>query len=675
MNVDQFRVLCDSVIEIDAPINDNQKDAYDLIKDICKGHSEYISKKSRSLLKLFIFESVFYERELFPYMSILKIIFDASRIDDKKENHQDVSEAIINEIWRQIVEIAYNTRESSSHYQDNSLPGVYSKEFDFSLSCKKLAARGIKFTFLDDDILIDKGSYHIVLEEIDRYIKAIGGINILGLSFQSLAKNYVSFQERFQIFRKTTQGLNQPSPDIPWGYIIALGTKNHSVNGSLNRASTYREFLSFVDYLTDIVCTFEIQPYIMWEDVYVDNLKAVEFLQRNILFDNLISFFQLKSSYAIDLINNISSYWKQDFLSSYKHKLDDIIKIGLSIIELSNPQTISFLSKSSISKRSGLQLKAAENIINDIFTISSNIDLGFPPASEAIDHVLTPLIPHKGSYLTLPKGITSLSVLNCVLNQISKPDGIFNNPKDSSIGNFLEKFVWGKLNAHGIKCYRGDFLSKDKKIKGDCDILIKADDCIYLFEIKKKALTRKAMSGTDIQIIKDLADSLMRSQSQCAKIEYVFLSDKELTLTDDNIETTISYNNERIFKVSLSLHDFGALQDTTILASILRFSMQITFNSSDERVSDMLSNWANYVSIFTDYTLKSRELQPVKDDFFRDNIFMSIPQLLTILDDCHDENQFSDICKRRQHMSYSTRCFYKEYSEHKKLKEYSENKK
>lgn len=93
--------------------------------------------------------------------------------------------------------------------------------------------------------------------------------------------------------------------------------------------------------------------------------------------------------------------------------------------------------------------------------------------------------------------------------------------------------------------------------------------------------------------------------------------------------------------------------------------MQIAFNSSDERVSDMLSNWANYVSIFTDYTLKSRELQPVKDDFFRDNIFMSIPQLLTILDDCHDENQFSDICKRRQHMSYSTRCFYKEYSEHK----------
>jgi hypothetical protein len=67
------------------------------------------------------------------------------------------------------------------------------------------------------------------------------------------------------------------------------------------------------------------------------------------------------------------------------------------------------------------------------------------------------------------------------------------------------------------------------------------------------------MSGTDIQIIKDLADSLMRSQSQCAKIEYVFLSDKELTLTDDNIETTISYNNERIFKVSLSLHDSGAL--------------------------------------------------------------------------------------------------------------------
>ncbi|EBA9124605.1 hypothetical protein GCX98_22515 [Salmonella enterica subsp. diarizonae] len=170
------------------------------------------------------------------------------------------------------------------------------------------------------------------------------------------------------------------------------------------------------------------------------------------------------------------------------------------------------------------------------------------------------------------------------------------------------------------------------------------------------------MSGTDFQIIKDLADSVMRSQSQCAKIEHVLLSDKELTLTIDNNKETIYYNNERIFKVSLSLHDFGALQDTNILSTILKLSMQVNFNAEDETINNMLSSWRQYVNTFTEYTIKNRKLMEVEDDNFRNNIFMSIPQLLTILDDSNSTNEFIEICKGAQHMTYSTRCFYKEYS-------------
>ncbi|EAT1874505.1 hypothetical protein EJ586_23560, partial [Salmonella enterica] len=270
--------------------------------------------------------------------------------------------------------------------------------------------------------------------------------------------------------------------------------------------------------------------------------------------------------------------------------------------------------------------------------------------------------PHQSMYISLPKAITSLSVLNCILNQVSKPNGIFDNSKDSSIGKFLEQFIWEQITQHNIKCYRGDFKSKDKKTKGDCDLLIKNDNYIFLFEIKKKSLTRKAMSGTDFQIIKDLADSVMRSQSQCAKIEHVLLSDKELTLTIDNNKETIYYNNERIFKVSLSLHDFGALQDTNILSTILKLSMQVNFNAEDETINNMLSSWRQYVNTFTEYTIKNRKLMEVEDDNFRNNIFMSIPQLLTILDDSNSTNEFIEICKGAQHMTYSTRCFYKEYS-------------
>ncbi|HFJ3729874.1 TPA: hypothetical protein ACGUAM_004789, partial [Salmonella enterica] len=150
--------------------------------------------------------------------------------------------------------------------------------------------------------MIKKESHEKVLNIIDKYLSKIGGVLILDYSFQMLAQIFDPTQERFQVYRKTSQGLDYIYPEVPWGYIISLGVKSLHIKNSLPYKQTITEYNSFIKFMTDIVSSFEIQPYIVWESIFVDNFKTIEFLQENILYDNLISFFQLKGDYAISII-------------------------------------------------------------------------------------------------------------------------------------------------------------------------------------------------------------------------------------------------------------------------------------------------------------------------------------------------------------------------------------
>lgn len=667
MDFVKFIELCNETISEIPSIERSTNDANDLIYKLSIGHVDEISGKSRRLIKHIIFESILHDTSPFPYLNILQFIFDAARHKEQDKTTPETSENKYFDNWKDLILIVLSARNKSHFFTESTISTAFNKEIEFSTSCKRLSTYGIEFEYHKGNIIIKKEPHDVILKKTHNYINNLGGTLILDYSFRMLDRTFEPIQERFQIYRKTSQGMDYITPEVPWGYIIALGAKNIHKKQTISHCNTNNEYSSFIQFMTDLVSAFEIQPYVIWESMYVDSLKVIEFFQENILYDNLISFFQIKSSYVIDIIKKISVYWGNEKIQSFDLKLDDIIKVGISIIELSKVKNISKISKSKISQKCGISPSITKDIIDKIYTSKNNNNLGFPPSSEDIDHVLTPLTPLQGMHVALPKGITSLSVLNCILNQVSKPNGIFDNAKDSSIGKFLEQFVWEQVNKSGVKCYRGDYISKDKKIKGDCDLLIKTNDYIYLFEIKKKALTRKAMSGTDFQIVKDLADSVMRSQSQCAKTEYVLLTDKKITLTVENEIETINYSNERIFKISLSLHDFGALQDMTILSTILRLSLQVNFNSNDEVVNSKLSSWKQYIDIFRDYTLKSLKLQNNKEINFKNNMFMSVPQLLTILADSHNENEFSDICKESQHMTYGTRCFYKEYSLRKAL--------
>lgn len=53
---------------------------------------------------------------------------------------------------------------------------------------------------------------------------------------------------------------------------------------------------------------------------------------------------------------------------------------------------------------------------------------------------------------------------------------------------------------------------------------------IFIFEVKKKGLTRKAMAGHGADLLVDLAQSLMKAHEQAYKAEMHLVKQGEITL-------------------------------------------------------------------------------------------------------------------------------------------------
>lgn len=661
-----FRDLCDSASAKQSDIKLSTKETYKKIQEICTSKKWDIRKDCITLKKNIIFEHINHSVSLRPYFDIFCLIWDASNFNLEFE----IEPAHTDNDWLEIIDICLCAKESSHFFKSSSENlGGNEQLVDFALACKRLSSLGVKFNFFKNEIYIHEDSHLLIKNIIEKYMADIGGSNCLILTFHTLGGIYDLNQERYLFYRKTSMGLDRIEPELPWGYIVALGAKYSHIAGSSNTHLVMAKYKELVYFLQDVVASFEIQPYTVWESIHVRPESIISFLKNNVLYDNLVSFFQFKKDYAIEILDFISKNHIDMNKTSFGTSIFNIFKIAKTLIYFSKPNEIKELSLIEIKDRSDISARKVRQCIDSVFMNKVPHGLSFPPSSEEIDHVLTPLMRINNKIVFLPSSISSLATLNAAIKQISHPDGKFSNPTDSKIGKYLESFLIERFSKSGIIVYYGDYKSKDGKTNGDCDLLITSPRYNYIFELKKKSLTRKAMSGEDLSLICDLGDSVIRSQSQCAKIEYVLLTDNEITLKNKNNEYCIAYNGKPIQKISVSLHDFGALQDSNVFTTILRLAVMTNFSSSDLEIDYKLSNWRQYLSTLNYYNGLTQPYRDENSPAFFDNAFMSIPQLMTILDECTSIESFDQEYGLFKRITFSTRDFYKEHAEKRKMKD------
>lgn len=589
------------------------------------------------------------------YLRIFNCLFESARVSTEHEVLTGEAD------WEKAISVVLHYRDVFRAFSRDTKEEFDLKTYEFALAYTKLESFGILFHEVNKEIHIQNESYALINSEIHKYCKNIGGKNLLKTLFELLSPEYKSAAGRFLSLRKLRINHESRTADIPYGYLLAIGARHIGDKGTKNNEN---HFVSLILFCRDLTTIFEIQPYSQWETMFLPADKFIIFLQETVWHDNLISFSQVKAQHAKLILTRLSKIFIENKLQSDELTLRDINRVASALIDLAKDKLAIGVTSAAIAAQAKVQVHAVKKIMDTILAYRPdkvNTTLTFPPVSNDIDYYFKPAILLKDKYYLYPKSICALGALNSVLHTISFPDGKHSQTNESTLGYELEYLLREQFEAKGINISYGDSRNISGKKDFECDLLVETTKTILIFEIKKKGLTRKAMSGEEVSLLEDLADSLMFSHMQAMRIERHLKDNHSIELIHKGQSRTLSLNGRKTKRISVSLNDFGALQDKVGLQIILRHATDTTLNHPKKKYNERLEDWREFTSEIRRLAELNNEYDPHSGIPFYDSYFMSIPQILTILSDSDNCDEFESRISLMSAMTHGTRNFYREY--------------
>ena len=231
---------------------------------------------------------------------------------------------------------------------------------------------------------------------------------------------------------------------------------------------------------------------------------------------------------------------------------------------------------------------------------------------------------------------------------------------DDKVGLAIESFLREELHSHGVPTVTGDYDVSGEH--GQCDIVPETPQTVFFMELKKKPLTRRARAGVDVDLLLDLAGSLLDAQAQAGWHELRLKKNGSLDLVTDGTRQTLSLGGRGIEKIAVGMMDFGSFQDRAMLEKFMEGALNVSFSSRDpvydkrfKLINDALQE------IRDQYSATHEGESEIHQPFFN-CWFLSIPQLLVILDVVTDANSFREALWSCRHITTGTSDLYFEIS-------------
>jgi len=234
---------------------------------------------------------------------------------------------------------------------------------------------------------------------------------------------------------------------------------------------------------------------------------------------------------------------------------------------------------------------------------------------------------------------------------------------DRKIGLALEQFIYSIFNSKKIHFSYGNYV---KPLAGQCDMLIEGENAIVLIEIKKKALTRKSKSGIDTSIFIDLTSSLLEAQVQNGRTEILLRKNGFIELEDPsgNIHR-IDLKGRAIERIALSHLDFGSFQDRSVINGFLKNLINtrvLPISNGDPKIVEGFNKLEKERIEWEKQFTELSALDPNFDHFpFFNCWYLSIQQLMLILNYSSDNESFIKALLSTKHVTLSSLNFYYEF--------------
>ncbi len=640
---------------------------YERIYNEANNTSRVKSFSALSLFKLhreIIFDYVINSRSPIIYYEIIDIIRDAIR---GKGSHILEKLPVLEEesIWSIIIKYAsffQILKPDVFHLDLGNIRLRCAKEYDMAIAAKYLIGNGCKVGFENSNYVIQEGLEDYI-QKIEELIQKIGGINVALITFKLLFDNktYSSKLERYLITRSPKQFPDQSQPATPWGYLLSLSVK-YPFFKEISISDRNTIFHDIVERITNLIFVYDLQPYSIFENMFVSRETLIKFTQDIALFDSTYTFPQMKPAYTEQIINGINKFLDEkkfikctgfslrQFIYVFNKLIIQIAKLGPIIIEIDK-----------IFKNSGINSKVQNKIMRYLSHDKKNINENFHSIydQEKNNFWFKPLVKlSNNKYLLYDKIWCSPAFLEVFLTILREQ---YDNKIDDKIGIYLEDLLKNKLKNDNLVYSCGKYNVDGHE--GETDLIIETSKSIIIIEIKKKTLTRKSRSGFDVSIVIDLMDSLIDSQLQTNKVELILREKGLIELKDSNDKMNkIYFQSRKIERFSISLFDYGGFQDRDNINQILKLlvgtklgtrfpTLEKKFETINEKLNKLTEDYNKLVKMDNSFA---------HFPFFS-SWFISIPQFLMLLENANTADDLYNNLLKVKHLTTKSCDFYFEY--------------
>jgi Holliday junction resolvase-like predicted endonuclease len=256
------------------------------------------------------------------------------------------------------------------------------------------------------------------------------------------------------------------------------------------------------------------------------------------------------------------------------------------------------------------------------------------------------------TYWLLDRSMCSTSCFEAILGAARSTE----QKLDQKLGTTIEAFLRNTLHSHQIPTVSGDYDVDGEH--GECDLAVETDDVIVFFEIKKKPFTRRAQAGSNAHVLLDLAESLVAAQAQAGWHEVRLLKHGYLDLDDNGKRYRLELKGRHIERVAVSLLQYGSFQDRIFLTQFLEGTMNASFTSPGASVNKKLSAFNRSLGELRDQLAALYPGQPeIRQPFFH-CWFLSVPQLLALLDGVNGPVEFKKALWQTRSIATGAADFY-----------------
>lgn len=493
------------------------------------------------------------------------------------------------------------------------------------------------------DIKLGNGHFYLeheesrrLTEEIDWLTEQASGKHLISVLLDDLQRRNRFSGSRYQLGRtvRTLDWDIEPMPSYPYGYLINLAAKHLKSTPATPRV---RQGTRLLEIARDVVALLELEDYSAYAFPFVEPDYLPEYVRKMLRGDFCLSYRQLDPSHCIFMLQELFRWVNETKMdAALGFGIPDVIKLAETVLRGVPVSSINKVSSlEDIRTASGIDRQTFNKMLPHFIHNPDNINSNYqtPFDSPSVNLISLPLVWQPGGKaLILSPPLISIPFWEAAVKAVSSAF----SGASKQIGDALEPMLENMFLARGI-----DVFARSRKYKnGEIDLAITTPEQIFLFECKKKALTKPTLGGDVVDGLIDICLTFMQAQCQLTSHEVYLLRDGRIDFSDG---TVLEHKGRRIEKIAITLHDFGSLQDRMVSANLINnlASSQMNASTMTDYQAGKFEECNELLKKLDALLAQKQEVTNESQNKFHDSVFLGTPQVHYLLEHCQNIEDFA----------------------------------